>query len=94
MTLHPSMHWDPHPVLHWAACCSHSTPSDVHGGFGHRHDVPAGSLGDQTAGVALGSASHPDPSSFQVWDAIEGTLRSSNDESQSGITALVFLNNR
>lgn len=34
------------------------------------------------------------PFSFQVWDAIEGTLRSSNDEGQSGITALVFLNNR
>ncbi|OXB64207.1 hypothetical protein ASZ78_003655 [Callipepla squamata] len=31
---------------------------------------------------------------LEVWDAIEGTLRSSNDESQSGITALVFLNNR
>lgn len=29
-----------------------------------------------------------------MWDAIEGTLRSSNDEGQSGITALVFLNNR
>lgn len=33
-------------------------------------------------------------SSSQVWDAIEGTLRSSNEEGQSGITALVFLNNR
>lgn len=32
--------------------------------------------------------------SFQVWDAIEGTLRSTNEEGQSGITALVFLNNR
>ncbi|KAM4685887.1 sterol regulatory element-binding protein cleavage-activating protein isoform 2-T5 [Amazona ochrocephala] len=31
---------------------------------------------------------------LEIWDAIEGTLRSSNDESQSGITALVFLNNR
>ncbi|XP_075560685.1 sterol regulatory element-binding protein cleavage-activating protein [Pelecanus crispus] len=31
---------------------------------------------------------------LEVWDAIEGTLRSSNDEGQSGITALVFLNNR
>uniref|UniRef100_A0A8B9E100 Sterol regulatory element-binding protein cleavage-activating protein n=1 Tax=Anser cygnoides TaxID=8845 RepID=A0A8B9E100_ANSCY len=31
---------------------------------------------------------------LEVWDAIEGTLRSSNEESQSGITALVFLNNR
>uniref|UniRef100_A0A8C3KG00 Sterol regulatory element-binding protein cleavage-activating protein n=1 Tax=Calidris pygmaea TaxID=425635 RepID=A0A8C3KG00_9CHAR len=31
---------------------------------------------------------------LEVWDAIEGTLRCSNDESQSGITALVFLNNR
>uniref|UniRef100_A0A8C3MW43 SCAP beta-propeller domain-containing protein n=1 Tax=Geospiza parvula TaxID=87175 RepID=A0A8C3MW43_GEOPR len=31
---------------------------------------------------------------LMVWDAIEGTLRSSNDEGQSGITALVFLNNR
>ncbi|KAJ7424260.1 hypothetical protein WISP_29539 [Willisornis vidua] len=29
-----------------------------------------------------------------VWDAIEGTLHSSNEEGQSGITALVFLNNR
>lgn len=34
------------------------------------------------------------PFSLQVWDAIEGTLRSSNEEGQSGITALVFLNNR
>uniref|UniRef100_A0A8C8ANG6 Sterol regulatory element-binding protein cleavage-activating protein n=1 Tax=Otus sunia TaxID=257818 RepID=A0A8C8ANG6_9STRI len=31
---------------------------------------------------------------LEVWDAIEGTLRSSNDEGQSGITALVFLNKR
>uniref|UniRef100_U3J3A6 Sterol regulatory element-binding protein cleavage-activating protein n=1 Tax=Anas platyrhynchos platyrhynchos TaxID=8840 RepID=U3J3A6_ANAPP len=31
---------------------------------------------------------------LEVWDAIEGTLRSSNEEGQSGITALVFLNNR
>lgn len=39
-----------------------------------------------------GSRRNSPPS--QVWDAIEGTLRSSNEESQSGITALVFLNNR
>ncbi|XP_037747251.1 sterol regulatory element-binding protein cleavage-activating protein isoform X1 [Chelonia mydas] len=31
---------------------------------------------------------------LEVWDAIEGTLRCSNEEGQSGITALVFLNNR
>ncbi|XP_039243278.1 sterol regulatory element-binding protein cleavage-activating protein [Pipra filicauda] len=31
---------------------------------------------------------------LEVWDAIEGTLCSSNEEGQSGITALVFLNNR
>ncbi|CAM4524050.1 unnamed protein product [Lepidochelys olivacea] len=31
---------------------------------------------------------------LEVWDAIEGTLRFSNEEGQSGITALVFLNNR
>ncbi|XP_030405635.1 sterol regulatory element-binding protein cleavage-activating protein isoform X2 [Gopherus evgoodei] len=31
---------------------------------------------------------------LEVWDAIEGTLWCSNEESQSGITALVFLNNR
>ncbi|XP_068001888.1 sterol regulatory element-binding protein cleavage-activating protein [Melanerpes formicivorus] len=31
---------------------------------------------------------------LEVWDAIEGTLRSSNEEGQSGITALVFLSNR
>ncbi|KAM4704636.1 sterol regulatory element-binding protein cleavage-activating protein [Rhinophrynus dorsalis] len=31
---------------------------------------------------------------LEVWDAIEGTLRCSNCESQSGITALVFLNHR
>ncbi|XP_025049442.1 sterol regulatory element-binding protein cleavage-activating protein isoform X2 [Alligator sinensis] len=31
---------------------------------------------------------------LEVWDAIEGTLRCSNDEGQSGITALVFLNKR
>ncbi|KAM4688629.1 sterol regulatory element-binding protein cleavage-activating protein isoform 1-T2 [Discoglossus pictus] len=31
---------------------------------------------------------------LEVWDAIEGTLRCSNCEGQSGITALVFLNHR
>uniref|UniRef100_A0A674K0N7 Sterol regulatory element-binding protein cleavage-activating protein n=1 Tax=Terrapene triunguis TaxID=2587831 RepID=A0A674K0N7_9SAUR len=31
---------------------------------------------------------------LEVWDAIEGTLRCCNEEGQSGITALVFLNNR
>ncbi|XP_001367010.1 sterol regulatory element-binding protein cleavage-activating protein isoform X2 [Monodelphis domestica] len=31
---------------------------------------------------------------LEVWDAIEGTLRCSNDEVTSGITALVFLNKR
>ncbi|XP_071590607.1 sterol regulatory element-binding protein cleavage-activating protein isoform X2 [Heliangelus exortis] len=31
---------------------------------------------------------------LEVWDAIEGTLCSSHDDSQSGITALVFLNSR
>ncbi|XP_051466953.1 sterol regulatory element-binding protein cleavage-activating protein [Apus apus] len=31
---------------------------------------------------------------LEVWDAIEGTLRSSNEEGLSGITALVFINNR
>uniref|UniRef100_A0A8D0HUG9 SCAP beta-propeller domain-containing protein n=1 Tax=Sphenodon punctatus TaxID=8508 RepID=A0A8D0HUG9_SPHPU len=31
---------------------------------------------------------------LEVWDAIEGTLRCSNEEGQSGITALVFLNDR
>uniref|UniRef100_A0A8C3RWR2 Sterol regulatory element-binding protein cleavage-activating protein n=1 Tax=Chelydra serpentina TaxID=8475 RepID=A0A8C3RWR2_CHESE len=31
---------------------------------------------------------------LEVWDAIEGTLRCSDEEGQSGITALVFLNNR
>ncbi|XP_068790087.1 sterol regulatory element-binding protein cleavage-activating protein isoform X1 [Struthio camelus] len=35
-----------------------------------------------------------DRHAVRVWDAIEGTLRSSNEEGQSGITALVFLNNR
>ncbi|XP_074841339.1 sterol regulatory element-binding protein cleavage-activating protein [Carettochelys insculpta] len=31
---------------------------------------------------------------LEVWDAIEGTLRCSDEEGQSGITALVFLNTR
>ncbi|XP_072858813.1 sterol regulatory element-binding protein cleavage-activating protein [Pogona vitticeps] len=31
---------------------------------------------------------------LEVWDAIEGTLRCSNEEGQSGITALIFLNSR
>ncbi|KAH0627696.1 hypothetical protein JD844_003811 [Phrynosoma platyrhinos] len=31
---------------------------------------------------------------LEVWDAIEGTLRCSNDDGQSGITSLVFLNSR
>ncbi|XP_068952024.1 sterol regulatory element-binding protein cleavage-activating protein isoform X2 [Petaurus breviceps papuanus] len=31
---------------------------------------------------------------LEVWDAIEGTLRCSNEEVSSGITALVFLNKR
>ncbi|KAG9471892.1 hypothetical protein GDO78_022327 [Eleutherodactylus coqui] len=31
---------------------------------------------------------------LEVWDAIEGILRCSNGDSQSGITALVFLNHR
>ncbi|XP_069501931.1 sterol regulatory element-binding protein cleavage-activating protein [Ambystoma mexicanum] len=32
--------------------------------------------------------------SLEVWDAIEGTLRCSNEEGLSGITSLVFLNHR
>ncbi|XP_053569674.1 sterol regulatory element-binding protein cleavage-activating protein isoform X2 [Bombina bombina] len=31
---------------------------------------------------------------LEIWDAIEGTLRCSNCDGQSGITALVFLNHR
>ncbi|XP_034985972.2 sterol regulatory element-binding protein cleavage-activating protein [Zootoca vivipara] len=31
---------------------------------------------------------------LEVWDAIEGTLHCSNEDGQSGITALVFLNGR
>ncbi|MBN3300807.1 SCAP protein, partial [Amia calva] len=31
---------------------------------------------------------------LELWDAVEGVLRSSNEDASSGITALVFLNNR
>lgn len=31
---------------------------------------------------------------LQLWDAVEGSLRCSNDDGVSGITALAFLNNR
>lgn len=32
--------------------------------------------------------------SYQLWDAVEGSLRCSNEDGLSGITALAFLNNR
>ena len=31
---------------------------------------------------------------LQLWDAVEGSLRCSNEDGVSGITALAFLNNR
>ncbi|RMB93827.1 hypothetical protein DUI87_29704 [Hirundo rustica rustica] len=49
---------------------------------------------EMSRNTGTGGGEEQGHSNGKVWDAIEGTLRSSNDEGQSGITALVFLNNR
>ncbi|XP_073533186.1 sterol regulatory element-binding protein cleavage-activating protein [Phyllobates terribilis] len=70
-----------------ALCNGTSSPVS---GWGEDSDSSVWSLGLQGNLIVAGRSN----GKLEVWDAIEGVLRCSNGDCQSGITALVFLNHR